>query len=333
VEWRFLHPGFLFLLPLPVIWLIWHWRSRKRRHPAFLFSDVSAWRAGGDSFRVKALRLLPLLRTLALMFGIIALARPQYGTVERQQSALGIDISLALDISETMEATDFEPTRLEAAKDVLKEFVQNRPADRQSVVIFGTNAWVLVPPTFDTNAIVNFIDNIKGSIFSREQRMTAIGEGLAQAVSKLKDSEAESKVVILLTDGENTAGNIDPLRAAEAARALGVRVYTIGVGSNTMMPMRYRDAFGRIRTEMYELKIDEETLSEIADITGGKFFQAKDEAALRSIYREIDQLEKSEIEASEFDNFNERFMLLWAPALLLLLLEFSLRGFWLVRLP
>ncbi len=332
MEWRFLHPGFLALLPLPLIWLVWNHRAR-HRVPALVYSGISAWKSGGGTLRMRAYALLPWIRTLALLLGIIALARPQYGQVKRSQSAHGIDISLVLDISETMDLPDFEPDRLEVAKDVLLDFVEDRPTDRLSVVVFGTDAYVLVPPTFDRAAIETFLGSIDSRTLPREQRMTAIGLGLARAVEKLKDSTAESRVVILLTDGENTAGNIEPLQAAEAARALGIRVYTIGVGSNQTLRIPVRNMFGMTEFKSVTVTLDEETLGEIAEMTGGRYYRATDEDALRDIYGEIDRLERTEIETNEFDDFNERFMWLWTPALFLLLGEFFLRGVWLIRLP
>mgnify|MGYP006281062627 CR=1 FL=1 len=331
MEWRFLHPGFLFLLPLPLLWLAWHYMRQAKRTPSVVYSDLSALEAGTHTLKIRMLKLLPLLRTVVIVLGIIALARPQYGRVERRQAAMGIDISIALDVSGSMDRGDFYPTRLEAAKEVLSEFVMERLNDRLSVVIFGTDAFLLVPPTFDRQAVAGFVQDFRESYLSDRQRETAIGNGLAMAVDRLKDSNAESKVAILMTDGENTAGNIEPLQAAEAAEALDIRVYTIGVGTNE--EIQEQNIFGMPTGRTARLPFDEELLREIASMTGGKYFHARDKDALASIYEEIDQLETTEIEMSQFDNYDERFMLLWSPALLLLGIEFLLRGFWLVRLP
>lgn len=328
--WRFLHPGFLFLLPLPLIWLAWHLKSRVRRHPSLLMSDLDPWRAGGATLRVRVLKALPWIRTLAMVLGIVALARPQYGQVQRIQSAFGIDIALVLDISESMDLPDIQPDRMTVAKEVLREFVRERTSDRLSVIVFGTNSYPLVPPTFDIGAIEGFIERLDPRrTVPREQRMTAIGLGLARAVEKMKDSEAQSRVAILLTDGENTAGNIDPMQAAEAAKALGVRVYTIGFGTNGKITVR--NAFGF--PEEIVTTIDEDMLGKIAEMTGGKYFRAATGDALRDIYEEIDRLEKTDIETNEYDDFDERFMWLWCPALFLLLGEFLLRTLLLTRLP
>lgn len=332
LEWRFLHPWFLALLPLPLIWLAWHYFSRGRRHPSVLYSSVAPFEAATRTLKIRVLKAMPLLRVLALMLGIVALARPQYGHVERSRASLGIDIALSLDISGSMDLPDFPPNRLEAAKTVIREFVEGRENDRLSVVVFGSTAAVLVPPTFDRHAIGNFIDTISSSLFAQDKRETAIGMGLALAVDKLAESDAKSKVVILLTDGENNAGRIEPLQAAKAARALGVRVYTIGVGSNSVIQVP-SNIFGQTVTRPIEATLDDETLQKIADLTGGRYFRASNTDALREIYSEIDRMEKTEIEMNEYDDYDERFMMLWLPGLMLIGLEFLLRAFWLARLP
>lgn len=332
MTWRFLHPEFLFLLPLPLLWLIWH-RLRAHRTPAVTYSSVAALAAGGKTLRLRALALLPWLRTIALILGIVALARPQYGQVERLRSAHGIDIAIVLDISGSMDFDDFKPTRLEAAKQTAIDFVGMRDNDRITTIIFGTEAHILVPPTFDQRATQEFIGMLAEDTLPREARRTAIGDGLGLAVRKLEEIGAETRVVVLLTDGENNAGRLEPMQAAEIARALGVRVYTIAVGTNETFVRTVRDEFGFTRRQVIEMTIDEELLEEIADMTGGRFFSALDEAALAEVYREIDALERTEIETSEFDDFDERFLWLWFPALALLGMELLARGFWLGRLP
>ena len=331
LEWRFLYPWVLALLPLPLLWLVWHYWRRARRHPAFLFSDIKPFAAGTKTLKIRVLRLMPVLRALVLMLGIVALARPQFGQVERQRAALGVDISLAIDVSGSMQAMDFEPNRLEAAKAVVHDFIEGRTSDRINLVVFASTSAVLCPPTFDRQAVKLFIDTIHDGILNNEK--TAIGTGLALAVDKLRDSEAKSKIVILLTDGENNTGTIAPMQAAEAAKALGVRVYTIGVGSNSVTEIPVNDPIYGRRLMRQQVTIDEETLKQIAEETNGRYFRATNEDALREIYSEIDQLERTKIEVNEFDDFEERFMSFWTPALFLLGIEFLLRGFWLVRLP
>lgn len=334
-EWRWLDPAWLLLLPLPLIWLAWHLAFSPQRRGAIVYSDLSPLWGIAPTWRQRALALVPWMRTAALVLGIIALARPQYGITERRQSTLGIDISVALDISASMDADDFDPTRLAVAKRVINEFVEARQNDRISVVIFGTEASVLVPPTFDHAAAGRFLDALDaGTMFAESARNTAIGMGLALSVKQLERTDAPSKVAILLTDGENTAGLIQPKEAAELAKSLGVRVYTIGVGSNTVATRRTLDRFsGRMVARPVPVSIDEETLKQIAERTGGKYFRATDAKALAGIYEQIDQLERSEIETQQFDNFDEQFAWFWTPALLLLALEGLLRGFVARRLP
>lgn len=318
LEWRLLHPWALALVALPLLWLAWRlWRGDRQR-PAVLYSSLAPLAAGGQTIRTRLVRLLPLLRAAVLILGVIALARPQYGQMERTRASLGLDIALALDVSESMNAQDFYPNRMEAAKRVVSKFVAERPADRFSLVVFGTTAAILTPPTFDRQVVERFLAMVRTGIV--ESRSTAIGMGLALAVDRLKDSEAKGRIVILLTDGANNAGAIAPLQAAEMAEALGVRVYTIGVGSNDP---RFADGAG----------FDERTLRQIAETTGGQYFRATNEEALRRIYEEIDRLEKTEIEVTEYADFDEQFLWFWAPALGLLGLELLLRGLVLVRLP
>lgn len=333
-EWRFLHPWFLALLPVPLIWLAVHLRSRWHRHPSVLYSDLAPLKEGGATLRVRMLRLLPWLRTLALLLGIVALARPQYGQVLRTQSALGIDIAIALDISGSMDAMDFTPTRLEAAKAVIEDFIAERKSDRLSVVVFGASAYVLSPPTLDRGAIGEFLRAItRDSLRDEERVQTAVGMGLALAVDKLKDSKADSRIVILLSDGENNAGSIEPVQAAEAAKALGVRVYTIGIGSNDPVPIEVKDEFGRRHVVRQQMRFDEECMKMIAEKTDGRYYRATDAEKLREIYGEIDKLEKTDIEVNEYDDFDEKFLWLWVPALVLLALEMAMRAFWMGRLP
>ncbi|MBI5153715.1 VWA domain-containing protein [Candidatus Poribacteria bacterium] len=322
LDWRLLHPWFLALLPVPLAWVVWHLRSSSRRRPSVLFSSLEPFRAARPTARTAALRALPYLRLIALILGVVALARPQYGQVERQRAALGVDIALAIDVSGSMQFDDFRPNRLEAAKQVVQTFVEGRDSDRISLVVFATTAAVLCPPTFDRHAVSVFVSSIRDGMLDHDQ--TAVGMGLALAVDRLKDSEAKSKIAILLTDGENNAGSIAPMQAAEIAKALGVRVYTIGVGTDTNF---ISPVLGRSPS------IDEESLQQIAELTGAKYYRATSATALEEIYKEIDRLEKTDIEVNEYDDYDERFLWFWTPALLLLGVEFLLKSVWLVRLP
>lgn len=335
LEWRWLDPLWLLALPLPIAWLVWQLRAGHRRRAAIVYSDLSIVAGIAPSWRQRALGFVPWMRMAALVLGIVALARPQYGLTERRQSTLGIDISVVMDISGSMDADDFEPTRLDVAKRVITEFIQARTNDRISLVIFGTEASVLVPPTFDHAAAVRFLEALDApAMFLEGARNTAIGMGLSLAVKQLDRTDAPSKVAILLTDGENTAGLIQPKEAAELAAAKDVRVYTIGVGSNSVASRRVADRFtGRTMLQPVPVTIDEEVLKQIAERTGGLYFRATDAKALANIYAQIDKLERSEIETQQFDNFNEQFAWFLVPALALLALEGLLRGFLARRLP
>jgi len=323
---RFLHPWFLLALPLPFLLLGWQLWRRRRRTPAFLYSDLSVASGLPKSMRQRIEAIFPWTRTLVLCLGIVALARPQFGSVEYNVTSLGVDIGLVIDVSNSMQERDFQPNRLEAAKRAAKDFVDNRETDRVSVVVFGEYAAVLCPPTLDMETVKGFIDAIYDGIIGNSA--TAIGDGLATAVRRMEDSPAKSRVAILLTDGENNTGKLSPTQAAEIADSLDVRVYTIGVG-RTYVQRRGPGGLQFTRP----VGFDEETLRQIAETTGGKYYHATDTEKLTQIYSEIDRLEKTEIEVDETADFNERFMFLWTPALLLLGLEFLLRAFWLRRLP
>jgi Ca-activated chloride channel family protein len=252
---------------------------------------------------------------LALALLVVALARPQFGRVERQSFAEGIDIMLLLDVSGSMRSQDFSPNRLEAAKEVLKEFVAGRRGDRIGLVVFGATAATLVPLTLDYVVVQKFIDRVQFGIV--DERATAIGMGIATALKKLEASKAKSKVVVLLTDGENNAGQIDPLAAADAAKALKVRIYTIGVGTDI------NEAQLGIMGAMFgpEAGLDEKTLKAIAEKTGGLYFHATSNEKLREIYHEIDKLEKTRVQSRQFDRFDELAPIFILAALILLALE------------
>jgi len=320
---RFVFPAALLLLIL-LPFVLWWLRYRERRKQisiALPVTDVVRAVAHGNPRRWRL--LLDTLRILALALIIIGMARPQYGRVERETFSEGIDIAIVLDVSLSMRAGDFHPNRLEAAKEVIKQFVLDRKGDRLGLVIFGTEAATLVPLTLDSGVVYSFVDRVRFNLVSGDT--TAIGMGLATALDRLRDSEAKSRVVVLLTDGENNAGKIDPLKAAEAAKALGVKVYTIGVGSN----VGQNSLFGFAP----DAGLDEATLKQMAELTGGAYFRATDEKTLADIYEVIDDLEKSKIEATQYDNFNELVHWFAIPAMLLLLLELGLRTTRFVLLP
>lgn len=322
---HFQAPWVLLALPLTIFFFVLH-RRAERQQPTVLFSGLADLQDLPRSFKQRVLGLFPYTRWLALCLGIVALARPQYGTVEYSTSSLGVDIALAIDVSGSMRQDDYAPNRLEAAKSAAIEFVKNRKTDRVSVVVFAESAALLVPPTLDMPAVQQFLRAIQFNMV--DGQATAVGDGLALATSKLKDSPAKSRVVVLLTDGESNTGKIQPEQAAEIAKALDVRVYTIGLETNYAGMARFFNM-----PTMGGRSFDDSQLRKIAEVTGGRHFRASDTESLRNIYSEIDRLEKTELEVDEVADFNERFMIFWFPALALLGFEFLLRAIWLRRIP
>lgn len=280
-----------------------------------------------NSFKSSPLTILRhgliVLRCIAVVALITALARPQTSLSWQDVTTEGIDIAIALDVSGSMLAEDFKPNRLEASKQVAMDFISERPYDRIGLVIYAGESFTQCPLTTDHDVLLNLFSDIKNGII---EDGTAIGMGLATSVSRLKDSKAISKIAILLTDGSNNRGSIPPVTAAEIAKEFGIRVYTVGVGSNGSARMPMQDQFGRTVYQNVEVKIDEKTLKEIADITDGKYFRATNKKNLEGIYKEIDKLEKSKIEVTEYKNKSEKFVPFALLAACLLLIEFLLRN-------
>lgn len=269
---------------------------------------------------------LLVLRMLALTLIVVAAARPQAGEAEEVITQEGIDIAIALDISGSMASLDFQPqNRLEASKQVITEFISERKHDRIGLIVFARDAFVQSPPTLNIDVLQFLVDEVELASDLRLEEGSAIGLGLASAANMLKDSEAESKVVILLTDGVNTSGEIDPISAAAAIESLGIKVHTIGMGREGMVPVIEKDVLGE-RTVFKESELDEEILQLIAETTGGTYFRATDTSGLQLIYDQIDGLEKSEVEVSSFVRYQELAMWLVIPALALLILELILRN-------
>jgi Ca-activated chloride channel family protein len=322
---RFAHP--LFLLLILILPLALWWRKRAYREAAFLYSSVGLVKGMVSLTGSPAELTLKILRWLAVVLMIVGLARPQRGEGRTTISASGIDISVALDLSGSMRAEDFEVdgnrvNRADIAKTVLTEFVEKRPNDRIGLVAFAGRAYVASPLTLDHEFLLQNMDRL--NLNMRIEEGTAIGSALATCLNRLKDIESKSKIVILMTDGQNTAGKVPPSTAAEAAETLGVKVYTIGVGTRGDAPMPYVDAFGTRRYRKVPVDIDEDTLKKISDRTGGKYYRADNTDALRSIYDEIDQLEKTEIVVKKYQRYDELFPMFVIPALALLLLEVAL---------
>jgi len=318
----FAHPWFLLLLPLlPVV--AW-WRGRRGNPAAFLYSSTHLVSGVANIGPSGAGRVLTAMRWAVLVLFIFGLARPQFVESETAVKASGIDIVVAIDLSGSMESEDFQlkgerVNRLVIAKDVLTQFITRRPGDRIGLVAFAGKAYVAAPLTLDHD-FLNM--NLKRLELHAIEEGTAIGAGLAAAVNRLRDLKSKSKIAILMTDGQNNAGKIPPLTAAEAAQALGIKVYTIGVGTQGTAPMpRGVDFFGNKVYAQVAVDIDEKTLTEIAKKTGGEYFRADSTDTLRKIYGRIDQLEKTEVEVKRFVHIKELFHWLLVPALLLLLLE------------
>ena len=271
-----------------------------------------------------------VLRMAALATLVVALARPQSAEQNTRTNTDGIDIMLALDVSGSMLARDFRPDRLEAAKEVAGSFIADRYGDRIGLVVFAGEAFTQSPLTTDQGTLQTLLGRLRSGVV---EDGTAIGNGLATAINRLRESNAKSKVIILLTDGENNRGEIAPLTAAEIARDQGIRVYTIGVGTRGTAPYPTVDFFGNPTVVQAKVQIDEKILGEIADLTGGRYFRATDNAKLQSIYDEINQLEKSKVEISQYTTYTEEYLRWAAAALALLLVEFLLRTLWLKSLP
>ncbi len=326
---EFAHPFYFYALILIPLLGIWYYFRYKKLHANIQVSSLSLFQLQKAGWKVYARHLPFVLRMLALSALIIALARPQSSTSRQDVSVEGIDIVTALDISSSMLAEDFKPNRLEAAKNVVVDFIKGRPNDRVGLVVFSGETFTQCPLTTDHTVVRNMFRDIKSGMI---EDGTAIGDGLATAINRLKNSAAISKVVILLTDGENNAGAIDPVSAAEIAKKFGIRVYTIGVGREGTAPYPFDTHFGK-QYQNVEVKIDEELLTEVANITDGKYFRATDNRKLEDIYQEIDKLEKSKIDVTEFQKKTEEYLPLVLLALGFILLEFLLKNTVLRTLP
>ncbi len=319
---EFASPYFLFgliVIPLLIIWYIFNCNKQQ----AYVsFSDTGFFNNLPKSWKSYARHLIFMLEIAALALFIVALARPQSSSKNQKVNIEGIDIVLAMDISSSMLAADLKPDRLEAAKMVASDFVNGRPGDRMGLVVFSGETFTQVPLTTDHGMMLNMLRDMKCGML---EDGTAIGDGLASAISRLKDSEAISKVVILLTDGDNNAGSIDPNTAAEMAKLFGIRVYTIGAGTRGTAPYPTQTPFG-IQYRQVPVTINETLLQQIADTTGGKYYRAESKEKLQQIYDEIDKMERSKIEVNEFKRLHEEFYPLVIAGLILLIISFLLKN-------
>jgi Ca-activated chloride channel family protein len=304
----FKNPEFFYLLLVIIPMAAWYILRQKRNTASIQVSSTASIFKAPKSIRHFLRHLVFLFQIIAVSFFVTVLARPQSSSSWENVTTEGIDIVIALDISSSMLARDFSPDRLEAAKNVAMEFISGREYDRMGLVVFSGEAFTQCPLTTDRAVLLNLFKDIESGMI---EDGTAIGNGLATAVARLKDSEAISRVVILLTDGENNRGEIAPVTAAEIAKTFGIRVYTVGVGSigTAPYPVKVQTPFGeQIQLRDMEVKIDEKTLQEISGITDGKYFRATGNTKLEEIYKEIDQLEKSKIEVREISRKSEEFL-------------------------
>ncbi len=312
-------PWVLLLLILVPVMIVWYALKNNKRQGAIIMSDISA--KGLSSWKTSFRHLPFVCRLLAVIFIIAAIARPQTMYEEQNAEGEGVDIVLCIDVSGSMTAQDLTPNRLEAAKNVAIDFVNKRLTDRIAIVIFSGESFTQCPLTTDHAVLISAIENIRNGLL---EDGTAIGSGLGTSVDRLRTSKSKSKVVILLTDGENNGGLIDPQTAKEIAKAFQVKVYTIGVGTDGFAPQPVNTPMGVVM-QNGKVSIDEKLLTQIAAETGGKYFRAKDNAGLTGIYDEINSLEKSKVEISTRTKYTEKFFPFVIAALALLFLEMLLK--------
>lgn len=314
----FEYPKLLWLLAVPVLMVLHYlYLELRGRNPHVRVSTLAPWKAGGFNL-LSVLRHIPfVLRTAVLVLLVICLARPRSKENFEKIDTEGIDIVMAMDVSTSMLARDFTPDRLEASKDIAIEFISQRPSDRMGIVVFAGESYTQCPLTTDRSTLINLMKEIQTDLI---EDGTAIGNGLATAVARMKDSDAKSRVVILLTDGVNNRGEITPQMAAEIAKTYGIRVYTIGVGANGMAPYPVMTPWG-MDVQNMQVEIDEELLKDIAQQTGGRYFRATDNAKLADIYEEINKMEKVRTTVDSFPVYKELFPDYALAALILFLLE------------
>ena len=317
----FAEPHFLYLLLVIPALIAFYILKQQKANASFRMPGLQQFKGSGNNFRFYLRHVLFALRTIAIGLLIVILARPQSTDSFQNISTEGIDIILALDISGSMLARDFKPDRLEASKNVATEFISGRPYDRMGLVVFSSESFTQCPLTTDHAVLINLLREIQSGMI---QDGTAIGMGLATAVNRIKDSEAKSKVIILLTDGVNNMGEIAPATAAGIARSFGIRVYTIGMGTRGMAPYPVRTPFG-IQYQNMRVEIDEPVLQQIAAETGGKYFRATDNDKLVQVYAEIDKLEKSKIDVRQFSRKEEEYLVPAIIAFCIIALELLVR--------
>ena len=328
---EFKNPYFFLLLLVLIPYIVWYVLKFKKSLPSLKVPDTTKYINASKSFRLYLMHLPFLLRCVLIILVVCILARPQSKHSWSNTDVEGIDIMLAVDVSTSMLAQDFKPNRVEALKEIAKKFIDKRPNDNIGLSMFAGEAYTQCPLTADHAVLMNLYNNVDCNMAARGiiDDGTAIGDGIMNAVLRLKDSEAKSKVIILLTDGVNNSGNISPLTAAEIAKKYGIRIYTIGIGRNGMAP--YPLPTGG--TAMLPVEIDEETMTKISTETGGQYFRAQENSELDAVYQDIDKLERTKFSVKQFSRRNELFEPFALAALIVFLLEIVLRTIVLKRMP
>lgn len=326
---EFAYPFVLWGLIIIPLLTIWYWRRNKKTSPDLTYSSLKVFSGLKPTLRERLRHLPFVFRMIAVAVLLIGLARPQTFSTGENVYTEGIDIAMVLDISGSMLAEDFEPNRLDAAKNVINDFVQGRTSDKIGLVVFARDSFTQCPLTIDYSVLRNLLKDIESGMINDG---TAIGNAIANGVNRLKDSDAKSKVMILITDGVNNSGEVDPVTAAQIAETFGIRIYTIGVGTRGEAPYPFKTPFGT-RYQMVPVEIDEELLQQVSAMTGARYFRATNNEALKDIYEEIDQLEKSRVEVLSYKNTKELFYSWVGAGLILLLLEMGLIRTYLKRLP
>lgn len=331
---EFVNKEYFALLLLLIPYIIWYFLYRKKSEPTMLMSDTYAYMFAPKSWRIRLIYAPMLLRCITFVFVVCVLARPQTHNAWDEKTVEGIDIMLAMDVSTSMLAEDLKPNRIEAAKNVASEFISSRPNDNIGLTIFAGEAFTQCPMTTDHASLLSLLHSVRTDIAARGliSDGTAVGMGLANAVSRLKDSKAKSKVVILLTDGSNNMGDISPMTSAQIAQSLGIRVYTIGLGTNKVAPYPM-NVGGTTQYINIPVEIDTKTLSDIAAVTEGNFYRATNNRQLKQIYKDIDTLEKTKMKVKKYSKRYEAFQPFALLAVLSLLLELLLRNTVLRRIP
>lgn len=327
----FANPSYLYLLLLLLPAIAWYLWKQRGAQASMQVSATGAFRKIGRTYKawLRHVNFAILLSTIALV--IIVLARPQSTDSWSKSDTEGIDIVLTLDVSGSMLAADFKPNRVEAAKDVAAQFINGRPNDNIGLVIFAKESFTMCPMTTDHAVLLNLLKDVNTELI--DGNATAIGNGLATAINRIKDGQAKSKTIILLTDGTNNAGDIAPVTAAEIAKTFGIRVYTIGVGTEGTAPFPAMTPYGTMVYQDMKVDIDEKTLTEMAVATGGKYFRATDKGKLRGIFEEIDQMEKTKISTREYSKKQEEYLPFALLAFALLLIHILLRNTLLRTIP